>query len=108
MFSDVLRRLIEESSMNAVTLSKELGVPKTLLYEWRAGVRMPSAENLKRLSRYFGVSVGALLEEEQEEPTRELSVLFRQASRLSPQDQRALVQAVRENLVGYLGGEEEI
>ena len=43
--------------MNPLSLAKEIGVPKSIVYEWRQGVREPSMENLLRLSDFFGVSL---------------------------------------------------
>ena len=65
MFSEILEKLLAERGISALTLSKEIGIPKSILYEWKSGKREPSTANLRRLADYFGVTPGYLLGREE-------------------------------------------
>ena len=104
MFSDVLNTLLKQKQINTLTLAKQIGVPKSIVYEWKHGIREPSVDSLLRLSVYFGVSLAYLTErEEAADPEEsELLLLFRTARTLSPEDHKALLQSFRDNLDRYL------
>ena len=55
MFSDILTELLGERGINTLRLAKEIGVPKSLVYEWKNGEREPSVANMVKISDYFGV-----------------------------------------------------
>lgn len=95
--------------MNPLSLAKEIGVPKSIVYEWRKGVREPSMENLVKLSDYFGVSLEYLTGKSesaanipQNDDEAELLVLLRAARRISEEDHNALVRSFKANLDVYL------
>lgn len=102
MFSEILEKLLAERGISALTLSKEIGIPKSILYEWKSGKREPSTANLRRLADYFGVTPGYLLGREEEDGEEELLVLLRQAKQLSPTDHDELVQSFKHSLSLYL------
>lgn len=110
MFSETLTKLLKSRNMNPLSLAKDIGVPKSIVYEWRQGAREPSMENLLKLSDYFGVSLEYLTgrsETEQPEYSQssdeaELLVLLRSARKVSEKDHNALVRSFKTNLDAYL------
>ena len=103
MFSDILTSLLKERRLNALTLAKEIGVPKSVVYEWKNGVREPSVENMVRLAEYFGVSMDYLTDRASTSPEEEeLLVLLRAAKNISSADYTAMVEGFKSNLDAYL------
>lgn len=104
MFTERFNELLKSRSINAVTLAKELGVPKSIVYEWKSGVRDPSLENMLRIADYFGVSLEYLTGREDQETDieKELLVLLRAARDISVEDHDALVNSFKSNLNIYL------
>lgn len=73
--SQVLARKFKGKTLGA--LEKELGIPKTLLHEWRIG-RLPSGKNLihlKKLADYFGQTLEELIFDSKQEQLEEKRVL---------------------------------
>lgn len=104
MFTERFNELLKSRGINAVTLAKEIGVPKSIVYEWKSGVRDPSLENMLRVADYFGVSLEYLTGREDEETDieKELLVLLRAARDISVEDHDALVNSFKSNLNIYL------
>ncbi len=104
MFTERFNELLKSRGINAVTLAREIGVPKSIVYEWRSGVRDPSLENMLRVADYFGVSLEYLTGREDEETDieKELLVLLRAARDISVEDHDALVNSFKSNLNIYL------
>ncbi len=104
MFTERFNELLKSRGINAVTLAKEIGVPKSIVYEWRSGTRDPSLENMLRIADYFGVSLEYLTGREDEETDieKELLVLLRAARDISVEDHDALVNSFKSNLNIYL------
>ncbi len=105
MFQEVLSRLLTEKGITAMELSREIGVPKTVVYEWKKGIREPNAENLRRLSRFFGVSVSSLLEQN-EGGEEEILILLRKSKSLSPEKREQMLNEIKAGMARYLGEEE--
>lgn len=104
MFTERFNELLKNRGINAVTLAKEIGVPKSIVYEWRSGARDPSLENMLRVADYFGVSLEYLTGREDQETDieKELLVLLRAARDISVEDHDALVNSFKSNLNIYL------
>ena len=105
MFLTVFNRLLRERGMNPLSLAKQIGVPKSIVYEWRSGEREPSMENLIRLADFFGVSLEYLTgrtDEDTEATEKELLLLLRAAKTISAEDHEALVKSFKANLDSYL------
>lgn len=105
MFSDVFTSLLKERNTNALAVAKQIGVPKSIVYEWKQGKREPSMENLIKLSDHFGVSLEYLSgreDVETSESERELLVLLRAARSFSEEDHDALINSFKANLNIYL------
>ena len=54
--------LLEKNNKTAYQVSKETGIPQSVLSDWKRGRSKPKAEKLKILADYFGVSIEYLLE----------------------------------------------
>ena len=104
LFLSRFRSLLESRHVSALTVAKEIGVPKSIVYEWKSGQREPTAQNCRRLSEYFGVSVAWLIgqEDEPDESERDLILLLREAKKISPEEHDELVEGFRRNLDLYL------
>jgi transcriptional regulator with XRE-family HTH domain len=90
-------QLLQERKISKYRLSKDTGIPPSSITDWTKHGRQPSADKLKIVADYLGVTVDYLLEDE-EKPTenRELSLedqnLIKDIMRL-PEEQRRLVAA---------------
>lgn len=49
--------LLEKTNKTAYRVSKETGIPQSVLSDWKRGRSKPKAEKLKILADYFGVSI---------------------------------------------------
>lgn len=61
-FTKVLKEKLK--GLNLSQLSRELNIPSTLLFEWKAAKRHPSFKNIvhvQKLADYFGMSLEELL-----------------------------------------------
>lgn len=110
-FCERFNALLKENNVTPLRLAKEIGVPKSIVYEWKSGIREPSADNLKKLSSYFGISVSSVLGiEESDDEEKEVLMLLRQTRQLSEKDHEILLDNFRQTLKLYLsarGGEKK-
>ena len=60
-FAQVLNNLLSERGISAYRLSKDTGIPDSMLARWRGGDNLPSAEKLVQLADYFQVSLDYLV-----------------------------------------------
>ena len=105
MFADIFNTLLKERGTNALSVAKQINVPKSIVYEWKQGKREPSMENLIKLSDYFQVSLEYLSgidNEQTSENERELLVLLRAAKSISEEDHDALINSFKANLNVYI------
>lgn len=106
MFNKIFIKLMQEKNVTPYKLAKELNIPKSLVYDWKNGVRTPNAENLVKLSSYFNVSVSYLLGEPdrsaEDEADQDLLVLLRAAKNLSKKDHDELVENFKRSIELYL------
>lgn len=49
--------LLEKTNKTAYQVSKETGIPQSVLSDWKRGRSKPKVEKLKILADYFGVSI---------------------------------------------------
>ena len=54
--------LLEKNNKTAYQVSKETGIPQSVLSDWKRGRSKPKVEKLKILADYFGVSIEYFLE----------------------------------------------
>ncbi len=62
MFHEKLRELRLKKGLSQVQLSKVLNISQTSYSQWERGVCEPNIETLKKISRYFNISLDILLE----------------------------------------------
>ncbi len=60
-FSNNLKRLMHESSLNQVKLSKEIGIAQSAISAWLLDKKEPSITSLWLLADYFQCSVDELI-----------------------------------------------
>lgn len=104
MFRDVFCELLKKNSTNPLRIAKDIGVPKSVVYEWKDGKREPSAQNMVKLSDYFGVSLDYLTGKTPNEDSKEneLIVMLRCAREISEDDHDTLIEGFKKNLNDYL------
>ena len=102
-FSEIFCGLLKENDISALKVAKDIGIPKTIVYEWKDGKREPTLENFIKLSDYFGVSAEYLSgKAESDDDDKQLIVMLRAAKKISPDDHDALVADFKKNLAEYL------
>ena len=62
MFNEKLRELRLKNDLSQVELSKILNISQTSYSQWERGICEPNIETLKKIARYFKVSLDILLE----------------------------------------------
>ena len=63
-FAARLRTLREKAGLTIEDLVDETGIPRTTLYNWEAGIRMPPVDTYPILAEALGVKVRTLLPDE--------------------------------------------
>ena len=53
------------------SLSKEMGVTKQTLYNWRDGTHKPSGNQERKLAKLFGITVDELIKEDNDDTTND-------------------------------------
>ena len=61
----------KELGLSQEALGEKMGVSRQSIYKWESDAALPEIEKLVKLGREFGVSVGWLLGEEDDEPERQ-------------------------------------
>ena len=49
--------LLVKNNKTAYTVSKETGIPQSVLSDWKRGRSNPKVDKLQKLANYFGVSI---------------------------------------------------
>lgn len=104
MFVETFNKLLKKHDISPIKLAKQINVPKSIVYEWKSGIREPGVDNLLKLSDYFGVSVPSLMGHESSsgEPEEELLVMLRAARNLSQSDHDEMIENFKRNVDLYL------
>jgi transcriptional regulator with XRE-family HTH domain len=55
--------LLVKNNKTAYTVSKETGIPQSVLSDWKRGRSNPKVDKLQKLANYFGVSIEYFLKE---------------------------------------------
>lgn len=61
---EIFRRLMFQKDVKKADVIRETGVTRPVLVDWEHGRKEPSLKTLRRLAKYFGVSVVVFLEGE--------------------------------------------
>jgi transcriptional regulator with XRE-family HTH domain len=61
MFTVIFGELLQKRHITSYKIAKETGIPKSIVYEWTAGIRAPTIDNLIKIADYFNVSTDYLL-----------------------------------------------
>ena len=61
MFKDVFNEIIKQKNLSLYKVAKDTNIPKTIVYDWAAGVREPVSEYVVVLADYLECSVDVLL-----------------------------------------------
>ena len=61
-FTDILNRLMNETSTSNLALSKVVGVSDTAVGKWRNGISSPSLDNAISIADYFGLNLNELVD----------------------------------------------
>jgi len=54
--------LVKKRGLNNAQVSKETGIPKSCIQDWKTGRSTPKLEKFLKLAEYFGVSVSYFVE----------------------------------------------
>ena len=101
MFADNLKKLRNEKNLTQTQFASEFNISSGTIAMWETGKRMPDTEMLKRIARYFDVSVDYLIDNEKspstngEELPEELVILNRNAKKLSPEQRKQLLDMAK-------------
>ena len=60
-FTERLKELRQEKGLSQIQLAKETGISKSAIGFWETGERVPNAQAVVVLAKYFGVSADYLL-----------------------------------------------
>ena len=66
-FSEKLKELRSEKGISQAKLAADIYISKSAVAKWENGLGLPSDESLKMLAEYFGVGVGELLPDKNNE-----------------------------------------
>lgn len=66
MFPENLRKLREFRNIDRKSFAKILGVKYQTIFQYENGVREPSFDTLRKISSFFGVSIDALINDDDE------------------------------------------
>lgn len=55
--------LLVKNNKTAYMVSKETGIPQSVLSDWKRGRSNPKVDKLQKLANYFGVSIEYFLKE---------------------------------------------
>ena len=95
--TDRIRTLAEKNGISFNALEKKVGLGKSVIYRWNENT--PSADKLKMVADYFGVTVDYLLTGEEKEPQAvdpQAAQFDRLFQRLSAEDRLTIIQKMLE------------
>lgn len=59
-FGDKVAALRQERGLTVKEICQQVGIPQSRLVELERGVRIPTAGQIEKLEKYFGVNAGGL------------------------------------------------
>lgn len=76
MFSTVFSQILQEKGLSGYRVAKDTNISVGLISDYKNGIKVPTNNNLIKLSRYLEVPVNVLLEQE-EHKSISLKILLR-------------------------------
>lgn len=105
MFSDNLKQLRKAKGITQTQFASEFNISAGTIAMWETGKRMPDTEMLRKIAQFFNVSIDYLLDNEKsplddtkEPEDEELIILNRNAKKLSEEQQKILLDVVKQML----------
>ena len=95
MFAENLKNLRKSKGLTQVQFAQIFQISSGTIAMWETGKRMPDTETLKRIAKYFDVSLDYLLDAPADETPEEIIILNRNAKKLSPDQQKTLIAVVK-------------
>jgi transcriptional regulator with XRE-family HTH domain len=101
MFADNLKQLRKEKGMTQTQFASEFNIATGTIAMWETGKRIPDTETLKKIARFFNVSIDFLLDNEKsssnnvEELPEELVILNRNAKNTTPENRKKLLEMAK-------------
>lgn len=101
MFADNLKQLRKEKGMTQTQFASEFNIATGTIAMWETGKRTPDTETLKKIARFFNVSIDFLLDNEKsssndlEELPEELIILNRNAKNTTPENRKKLLEMAK-------------
>lgn len=88
MFGDKLKELRENAKLTQEAFGEMFGVTSNAVYSWEKGKTQPSIEVIKKIAKYYDVSVDYLFGFTQEDMTKikQLNQVAREAGLLKGED----------------------
>lgn len=65
MFSTVFSQILQEKGLSGYRVAKDTNISVGLISDYKNGIKVPTNDNLIKLSRYLEVPVNVLLEQEE-------------------------------------------
>jgi len=95
---EIFERLLSDRGMTVAEFSRQTGIPKSALSEWKTGkYKSPKPERLRQIAEYFGVSVDFLMTGDAQEKYYEDPVTAELAQRMKDDhDLRLLFSAAKD------------
>ena len=104
MFSQRLKQLRADKSINQIQLAQKMGVAQGTVGKWETDKRVPDANMLRKLASFFNVPIDYLLQKEQ---TPEVLFLTR-LSGLSESEKSKLLNEFSDTIDSYLEAKKTI
>ena len=95
MCAEKLKNLRKSKGLTQVQFAQIFQISSGTIAMWETGKRMPDTETLKRIAKYFDVSLDYLLDAPADETPEEIIILNRNSKKLSQEQQKTLIDVVR-------------
>lgn len=67
MVYENIKRLCDKNAVSIYALEKGCGISNGTIWKWKHGETRPTVASIRKIADYFGVKIGELLEDGQEE-----------------------------------------
>ena len=109
MMYAIFQKLCEKNNVTPYRVSKETGVSRTTLSDWKNGKSTPKQDKMQKIADYFGVSLSYLTTGETpkedsfetDASEREVIMLFRNATKANPKDKEMLLNQFKSTIDIY-------